>query len=258
MAAKVASRLQHPGGAAAALTTRPIKVVMLVHFLNRLPPKPAHPRVLLWARGTECALATPEHEYDRQILQAIASGGRITQRSLAGDLGVALGLTNLLIRRLVAKGYVKMAGMGTRHVSYLMTPAGWEALGRATRLSLENTVRLYTHTREQIRASLADISARCDACADGGKRVVFYGAGDVAEIAYVSLQSTDLALVAVVDDRKTGRFFDLQIAPADALTSDAINGAPYSHVIVATVRQSEAIRTRLHERGVPRERVSCL
>jgi hypothetical protein len=139
-----------------------------------------------------------------------------------------------------------------------MTPAGWEALGRATRLSLENTVRLYTHTREQIRASLADISARCEACDDGRKRVVFYGAGDVAEIAYVSLQSTDLALVGVVDDRKTGRFFDLQISPAETLTAEALNGAPYSHVIVATVRQTDAIRERLDARGVPRSRVSCL
>jgi DNA-binding MarR family transcriptional regulator len=203
-------------------------------------------------------VATPEHEYDRRILQAIAAGGRVTQRSLAGEMGVALGLTNLLIRRLVAKGYVKMAGIGTRHVSYLMTPAGWEALGRATRQSLENTVRLYTQTREQIRTSLAALSDRCHVDADGRKRVVFYGAGDVAEIAYVSLQGTDLTLAAVVDDRRTGRFFDLTICGADRLSAAAIDGSPYSLVIVTSIRHADAIQTRIAERGVPPERVCCL
>jgi DNA-binding MarR family transcriptional regulator len=203
-------------------------------------------------------MATPQNEYDRQILQAIASGGRVTQRSLSGELGVALGLTNLLIRRLVNKGYVKMADMGTRHVRYLMTPAGWEALARATRVSMANTVRLYTQTREQIRASLAAISDRCEVDATGQKRVVFYGAGDVAEIAYVSLQSTDLTLVGVVDDRRRGRFFDLTICEAERLSPEGLDGIVYSYVIVTSVRQADAIQARVNERGIPPTRVCCL
>ena len=200
----------------------------------------------------------PENEYDRQILQAISAGGRLTQRSLASDLGVALGLTNLLIRRLVGKGYVRMSGMGTRHVRYLMTPAGWEALGRATRLSLENTVHLYTQTREQIRTTLAVVSERCEVDTAGQKRVVFYGAGDVAEIAYVSLQRTDLRLVGVVDDRRRGRFFDVTICRPECLSADALDGTAYSHVVVASLRHAEAIQARINERGIPPGRVFCL
>ena len=208
--------------------------------------------------GHEVPIASPEHEYDRQILKAIASGGPITQRSLSSDLGVALGLTNLLIRRLVGKGYVRMAGMGTRHVRYLMTPAGWDALSTATRESLVNTVHLYTQTREQIRSSLASVSAQCAVHASGEKRVVLYGAGDVAEIAYVSLQRTDLTLVGVVDDRRRGKFFEIAICDADRLSADTVNGISYSHVIVATIRHTEAIQAKLRDRGIPSERVFCL
>lgn len=197
-------------------------------------------------------------DYDRRVLQAIASGQRITQRSLASELGVALGLTNLLVRRLVARGYVKVAGIGTRHIRYLMTAAGWEALSHATRRSLQNTVVLYTETREQIRSSLSAISERCDVDAAGQKRVVFYGAGDVAEIAYVSLQSTDLTLVGVVDDRRTGRFFEVVICPPDQLAPDTIGAAPYAHVVVTSLRHADSIRARIEGRGVPPERVSCL
>jgi DNA-binding MarR family transcriptional regulator len=197
-------------------------------------------------------------DYDRKVLQAIASGQRVTQRSLASELGVALGLTNLLVRRLVAKGYVKVSGIGTRHIRYLMTASGWEALAHATRRSLESTVHLYTETREQIRGSLSAISQRCDRDASGQKRVVFYGAGDVAEIAYVSLQSTDLTLVGVIDDRRTGRFFEVEICPPEQLAPDRIGTVPYAHVVVTSLRHADAIRARIEGRGVPPDRVSCL
>lgn len=199
-----------------------------------------------------------EPDYDRRVLEAIASGRRFTQRSLSTELGVALGLTNLLIRRLVAKGYVKVAGMGTRHIRYLMTAEGWDALATKTRDSLENTVQLYTQTREQIRGSLSAISDRCDTDASGQKRVVFYGAGDVAEIAYVSLQSTDLTLVGVVDDRRTGRFFEMEIRPPEQLGEQALGTVPYAHVVVTSLRHADTIRARIERRGVPTERVSCL
>jgi hypothetical protein len=203
-------------------------------------------------------LSSPENEYDRVILQAIASGDPVTQRSLSTQLGVALGLTNLLIRRLVGKGYVKMAGMGTRHVRYLMTAAGWEALGRATRLSLENTVHLYTQTREQIRGSLTAVSQCCEIDGSGQKCVVFYGAGDVAEIAYVSLQGTDLTLVGIVDDQRRGKFFDLTICLPECLSPKTVDGATYSHVIVTSVRHADAIQARIRDRGIPASRVCCL
>jgi len=171
---------------------------------------------------------------------------------------VAVGLTNLLVRRLVGKGYVKITGMSPRHVRYLMTPDGWEALAHATRLSLENTVHLYTQTREQIRVSLNAVSDRCQVDASGQKRVVFYGAGDVAEIAYVSLQHTDLTLAGVVDDRRRGRFFGMTICGSEQLTADTVNGIEYSHVIVASIRHTDSILVRIHERGVPPSRVSCV
>ncbi len=197
--------------------------------------------------------------YDLQILQAVASGQRITQRSLARNMGVALGLTNLLIRRLVGKGYVKVAGMGTRHVRYLMTAAGWEALARATRQSLENTVHLYTETREQLRAALAAVSERCESDGAGQKKIIFYGAGDIAEIAYVSLQATDLTLVGVVDDRRRGRFFHLDItSPESLLSANGAGPCPPAHVVVTSVRHAERITARLGVLGVPRERISCL
>ena len=208
--------------------------------------------------GHEVSRRHSADDYARQILEAVASGERLTQRSLSREMGIALGLTNLLVRRLVAKGYVQVSKAGTRHIRYLMTAAGWEALAHATRLSLENTVRLFTQTREQIRANLDKVSLRCPVGLDGHKRVAFYGAGDVAEIAYVSLQRTDLTLVGVVDDQRTGRFFHLSISRPEDLLPGTVNGIPYSHLVVTTAAQADRIRAQIEARGLSQRCVSYL
>jgi DNA-binding MarR family transcriptional regulator len=47
-----------------------------------------------------------------------------SQRSLSRDMGIALGLTNLIIRRLVHKGWVRIIRIKPNRVRYLLTPAG--------------------------------------------------------------------------------------------------------------------------------------
>ena len=49
-----------------------------------------------------------DHERNLEILTAIGEGRPLTQRALAERLGVALGLTNLYLKRLATKGYIKI------------------------------------------------------------------------------------------------------------------------------------------------------
>jgi len=198
-----------------------------------------------------------------RILTELDSGRRVTQRSLSRDLGVALGLTNLLIRRLVKKGWVRVSNIQSNRVRYYLTPAGLAEKARMSRDSLQNTIHLYTETRERIRASLERLSSAWtehDGLAAGSdeKRIAFYGAGEVAEIGYVSLQQTDLTLVGVIDDRRDGMFFGLQIHRIDALDESGLAGEPFGCLVVMSVRGAEAIRARLDTSGFPRGRVFYL
>jgi DNA-binding Lrp family transcriptional regulator len=195
-----------------------------------------------------------KNKYDREILQLIAADGRVTQRMLAARLGVALGMTNLVVRRLVDRGLVRTASPIRR---YELTPTGWEALTRAKRLSLASTIDLYARTREQIRAVLHSVSEGCQATA-GEKRVVFYGAGGAAEIAYVGIHRTDLTLVGVVDDFRRGQFFEFAIHHPDALSNDSLAGIPFARIIVTSVHHGDAIQQRLRERGLPPQCIWCL
>lgn len=198
-------------------------------------------------------------EYTRRIFQAIEDGRPISQRSLAHELDVALGLANLLVRRLVSKGYIKISGIQRNRVRYLMTPAGVAEKARMSREYVANTVRLYTETRDRIRSSFGRLSADWPSEPQGdGKPVVFFGAGEVAEIGFVSLQGTDLRLVGVIDDHVRHQFFGLPVrSPAD-LTADTLGDERFGRIVIMSFRQAEQLQRRLDDLGMPRERVFLL
>ena len=61
---------------------------------------------------------------DLEILAELARGDQITQRHLAARLGIALGLTNLYLKRLARKGFIKITSIPPRRARYLLTPKG--------------------------------------------------------------------------------------------------------------------------------------
>ena len=207
----------------------------------------------------------PSHDHHtRRILSEIEAGKKISQRSLAKELNIALGLTNSLIRRVVKKGWVKVINVRPNRVRYLITLAGIAEKARITRSYLDNTVRLYTETRERIRQRLDELSTSWSppdeaAASDGReKRIVFYGAGDVAEIAYICLEGSDLKLVGVVDDRRKGPFFGVAVHTLDRLRPFDLDGQPYGRLVVMSFRRAEEIRAKLGSLGFPLERVFTL
>ena len=190
-------------------------------------------------------------QYEHQILTAIDGGQSLSQRSLASSLGIALGLTNLLIRRLVRKGWVRVRRIRPNRVAYFLTPTGVTEKARLSRLYLQYSIRFYTTARVRIRESLATV---------GGPdtRIVFYGTGEVAEIAYVCLQETPLQLVGVVADTNGRTFFGLPVYSVDDLCDGAVGGTPFDRLVVASFENREASVARLQALGVAPERVHWL
>lgn len=126
---------------------------------------------------------------DLKILDEIGNGKEITQRGLSEELGIALGLTNSCLKRLIKKGFVKITGVKKNRIKYLLTPSGIVEQARLTYHYLQYTMDFYKETRSKIKHDFQDIANK------GLKRVVFYGAGEVAEISFLSLQESGLELV---------------------------------------------------------------
>lgn len=174
--------------------------------------------------GHEVSLDVSRHDYARRLLAEIEAGRGASQRSLARSAGIALGLTNLVLRNLVRKGWVRITRVKPNRVRYLITPAGIAEKARMSRAYFAYTTRFYAETRARVRERFAALSHAWPADLSRGpavKRIAFYGASDVSEIGYLCLQETDLQVTAVFDGDATRRFFGMSVLPTTALANPA-------------------------------------
>ena len=149
-----------------------------------------------------------------KVLDELSDNPSPTQRHLAKKLGVALGLTNLMIRRCIKKGYLQVQIVQKEGVRYLLTPKGIAEKTRLTYEYLEYSLYLYRGARESLRRTLAQVVEA------GGKEIVFLGRGEIAEITYLALHELGLRLVGVFDDASQGEnFLGHMIQPMQNLSS---------------------------------------
>lgn len=136
-----------------------------------------------------------------RLLEAIESGESTSQRDLAHQLNLSLGLVNSFIKRLARKGLFKVTHIPRNRVAYILTPRGAAEKTRLTYAYIQFSYNFYRDARKRLKSLVAQL------CERNVKRIVFWGATDLAEIAYLSIQDMPLALVAVVDETKAGETF---------------------------------------------------
>jgi DNA-binding MarR family transcriptional regulator len=136
-----------------------------------------------------------------KILEKVENDNTTSQRVLARDLGISLGLVNSFIKRLAKKGYFKVTHVPKNRIRYILTPQGVAEKSRLTYEYIQLSYKFYKDARKKLRDLYSELEKQ------GVIRIVFYGAGDLAEIAYISLQESSIELVAVVDDERVGKRF---------------------------------------------------
>jgi DNA-binding MarR family transcriptional regulator len=186
-----------------------------------------------------------EAHRDLKILSEIEANGQVTQRHLAGKLGMALGLTNLYLKRLARKGYIKVTTIPRHRVRYLLTPKGIAEKTRLTYEYMQFSFSLFRQSRHFLRERFAALAEA------GRKRVVFVGVGEAAELADLTLRELGLDLVAVADDGAAGsRFLDRPVVPLAALRDLEFDQA----VVTSFDRPADLAKT-LQELGIPDEKI---
>ena len=127
------------------------------------------------------------------LLNAIENEATHTQRGLAGKLGIALGLTNALVKRCVKKGLVKVMEAPTRRFAYYLTPKGFKEKSQLTAQYLSISLDFYRRARTEYEEAVAYCETR------GWKRIALYGASELVEIASLAINSESTHLVGVID-----------------------------------------------------------
>lgn len=127
------------------------------------------------------------------LLESVERDGAQSQRKLASDLGIALGLVNAYLKRCVKKGLLKIGQVPPRRYAYYLTPHGFAEKSRLTVEYLSNSFSFFRRAREDCAAVLKAAHAR------GWSRIVLIGVSDLAEIATLCALEQGVAIVAVID-----------------------------------------------------------
>jgi DNA-binding Lrp family transcriptional regulator len=184
-----------------------------------------------------------EAHRDLRLLEAVEEDSRVTQRGLATKLGIALGLTNIYLKRLVRKGYIKCVNVQSNRISYLITPRGIAEKARLTYEFMDYSLHLYGEVRQHLRAVLQE-------CAAADRRVAIYGRGEAAELAYLSLKECGLEPVAVFDGEGGRHFLGIPVRPI------AEHGqVAFDLLIIATLERSGDQLAALARDGVPADKL---
>ena len=135
------------------------------------------------------------------VLNAIEGNSAITQRHVANDLGVALGLVNSYLKRSIKKGFVKIRRAPANRYAYYLTPAGFSEKSRLTAEYLTGSFHFFRNARQECTTILQQCEER------GHHRIVLAGASDLAEIVCLCAQEYSSKIVGVIDPGKTGQVF---------------------------------------------------
>jgi DNA-binding MarR family transcriptional regulator len=96
-------------------------------------------------------------DLERRLLEALEQNPDTTQATLAGQLGVAVGSVNWVLKRLIRKGYVKVTHLQRRKLEYFVTPQGLVVKAHLTSEYLKASLRVYRQLREEARKVLDDV-----------------------------------------------------------------------------------------------------
>lgn len=145
-----------------------------------------------------------ENENERIVLgllNSVEHDGERSQRHIAAELGIALGLVNAYLKRCVKKGLVKVHNAPARRYAYYLTPQGFAEKSRLTVEYLSTSFSFF-------RLAKADCARAFDKAKERGfSRLVLAGKSDLAEIAMLCAVESGVTVVAIVDPLSDAEIF---------------------------------------------------
>lgn len=151
-------------------------------------------------------VSNKEQQLTLELLQAIDNKDNISQRHLAQEMGVALGLANSYLKRCVKKGLIKIKTAPANRYLYYLTPHGFAEKARLTGEFLSTSLALFRQSGD----SYSEIFEQC--AQQNQTQVVFGGISDLTEIAYMRALQSEIKVLGVFQpDETQSQFFDLPI-----------------------------------------------
>jgi DNA-binding MarR family transcriptional regulator len=157
-------------------------------------------------------------EREFELINIIGQKLGSNQRDLSRHLELSLGQTNMLIRRLVSKGYIRITQLDQRKVKYLLTPKGIaEKMQKSIKYTM-HTINSIGLIRERVEVIVRALYAA------GQRKFLIIGKSDLAFLVETVFRTLELEECTVYHptDISAESFDGLFLMCAESTTIDPV------------------------------------
>jgi DNA-binding MarR family transcriptional regulator len=180
-----------------------------------------------------------------KILEKVEEEVSQSQRAIARELNISVGLVNSFIKRLATKGYVKIATTPKNRMRYIVTPAGLLEKTRLTYNYFQLSYRFYAQARKKMNRLFKELENL------NVRQIVFFGATDLAEIAYLSMHESSIELAAIVDDRNARK----KIVGHSVKPISMLDRIPCERILITDDRGRDEIQDKILACNIPFDKI---
>jgi FlaA1/EpsC-like NDP-sugar epimerase len=183
------------------------------------------------------------------ILDLIEKNKNITQREMALSIGLSVSMVNSHLDTYELAGLIKRKKYTSKTVEYMMTKKGLERRKLLNIWYLKSSLDVYLPAKDNIIIFLNNIISK------GYKKILLYGAGEVAELMIRVMnddRSMPLEVLAVIDDREV---FNKYLIQVPIVNKEQIGNYLHDGILISSYTHHEAIRNNLLELNYPKEHI---
>jgi DNA-binding MarR family transcriptional regulator len=181
----------------------------------------------------------PQEMRELELLQELEKNPIISQRELSHKFGIALGVTNACLKRMVRRGWIRITGFNHHKIGYYLTATGLAEKAKLTLHLISWTVQHYSRLKDLIGKRLLEMENQ------GIERIVFYGVSDEMEIALITLQGTNLKLAGIIEDDE--KYVSRIIFGYELEPMSQVKGLKPDAVLITSLLEQDARKERLRK-----------
>ena len=151
-------------------------------------------------------------EREFKIIEEISQNKDLTQRKISHKSGLSLGMTNLILKRLSNKGYIKVKGLNRRKVQYILTAKGFAEKTKKSYRYFLKTI----HSLQEMKKKIQHLILM--EYEQGKTHFVILGEGELADIVELSLKGLNKS---ELEYRRISRLEDINSSNAVALLAES-------------------------------------
>ena len=182
------------------------------------------------------------------ILNIISKDNNVSQRDLASTCNMSLSMVNSYLEEAKNKGYISVSSNNKR-VVYSVTKKGKDRIKVLDISLLKSSLDIYNSAKVECLTFLKSIILK------GYKNILFYGAGEVAEILLYVLNNSDINInvLGIIDDdilKQNTKFVDI-----DVISINDINKYDIDGILVSSYTNTLKINKNLIDFGFDKTKI---